>query len=231
MAQAPRTVDISADLLRERILAGDYAVGDRLPAERRLSEELGISRLTLRAALARLQSEGLVRPRQGDGVRVLDYRSEAGVELLPHLLDHGELELLAPFLQLRRAIAAEAVAEACRRATDAQLDALDGLADTLSRASGDALREGNIEFSRRVVDIAGNLPMTLLFNTVTRVYARRPEIAEAMLVDPDAVRASFAAIVELLRQRDPDRARQTVRVVLEALDLATLAVLGHPEAS
>ncbi|MCB9673740.1 MAG: FadR family transcriptional regulator [Alphaproteobacteria bacterium] len=228
MVQAPRTVDVAADALRERILAGEFAPGDRLPAERRLSEELGISRLTLRAAIARLQTEGLVQPRQGDGVRVLEYQRSAGVELLPHLLEHGRIELLAPFLQLRRALASEAVAEACRRASDADLDALDALAAELSTAHGVALREGNLEFSRRVVELAGNLPMLLLFNTVTRVYRSRADVAEAMLVDRDAVRASFPAIVELIRRRDPAFARDTVRTVLEALDAATIATLEAP---
>ncbi|MEZ4319329.1 MAG: GntR family transcriptional regulator [Myxococcota bacterium] len=228
MGQAPRTVDVSADLLRQRILDGEFAAGHRLPPERRLSEELGISRLTLRAAIARLQSEGLVQPRQGDGVHVLDYQREAGVELLPHLLEHGQLDLLAPFLQLRRALAAEALAEASVRATDAELDTLDALAGTLATADGQALRDGNIEFSRRIVELAGNLPMLLLFNTVTRVYRSRPDIAEAMLVDPAAVRASFAAIVQLLRLRDPEAARRAVRAVLEALDAATLRSLEAP---
>lgn len=216
--QAPRTVDLAADAIRSRILDGGYPVGDRLPAERTLSAELGISRLTLRAALARLQSEGLVRPRQGSGVVVLDYELEAGVELLPHLLSHGQLDLLAPFLELRRAVAAEATAAACRNATDAELDTLEVLATTLAQCPRDELVEGNLQFAREVIRLARNLPMGLLFNTVARVYRARPDAIEAMLRNEAGVRASFSAIVALLRTRDPDLARRSVRQVLEHLD-------------
>jgi len=225
VANSLRTVDIAADAIRDRILRGSYPVGERLPAERKLAEQLGISRLTLRAAIARLQSEGLLQPRQGDGVWVLDYRRDAGVELLPHLLQQGELRLLSPFLQLRRALAAEAVAAASIQASDADLDELQVLADRLATADLEALRHGNLVFSRRVIELADNLPMLLLFNTVTRVYQSRPEIAAAMLVHPDGIRASFGAIVSLLRQRRPNLARDTVRQILETLDEATVRSL------
>ena len=48
------------DTLRSRIEQGEYQVGDRLPAETELAAALGVSRPTLRQALARLESEGLL---------------------------------------------------------------------------------------------------------------------------------------------------------------------------
>ena len=57
-------------ILRGRIEQGHYAADSRLPAEHKLAEELGVSRPTLRTALARLESEGLVTRRQGDGTYV-----------------------------------------------------------------------------------------------------------------------------------------------------------------
>ena len=59
-----RTVDIAAEAIRNEILAGKHSPGKMLPPERELSESLGISRLTLRAAVYRLETEGLLRPQQ-----------------------------------------------------------------------------------------------------------------------------------------------------------------------
>ncbi|MBM4319000.1 MAG: winged helix-turn-helix transcriptional regulator, partial [Deltaproteobacteria bacterium] len=87
--KAQRTVDLAAASIREAILGGEYPPGSWLPPERSLAGTLGINRLTLRAALARLQAEGLVRPEQGNGVLVLDYRGTAGLELLPYLATAG----------------------------------------------------------------------------------------------------------------------------------------------
>jgi len=220
-----RAVDQATETLRRRLLGGAWAVGERLPAERRLCEELGVSRLTLRAALARLEGEGLVRPRRGDGVRVLDPALHGGVELLPHLVAAGQMELLGPFLQLRRAVAAEAVAAACVRVTASELDTLQALADELAAARGEALMEGNLQFARQVVQLADNLPMLLLFNTVAAVVRARPEILAATLADERGVQASFGAVVALLRAGDADQARTVVRTVLEQLDAAALARL------
>ncbi|HWP62481.1 MAG TPA: GntR family transcriptional regulator [Candidatus Binatia bacterium] len=56
--------------LAERIEAGELAPGSRLPTERELSESLGVSRMTVRAALARLVQRGLITRHQGSGTFV-----------------------------------------------------------------------------------------------------------------------------------------------------------------
>jgi DNA-binding GntR family transcriptional regulator len=63
---SPTLAERSAELIRERILAGDFASGDRL-VEAKVAEQLGISRGPLREALKQLAAEGLVReePRRG----------------------------------------------------------------------------------------------------------------------------------------------------------------------
>jgi len=223
---APRAVDLVAQRLRQAILTGEFGPGEHLPPERELSATLGVSRLTLRAAISRLEAEGLVRARQGSGVEVLDYRTEAGVELLTHLLSNGDLALMRPILQLRRAIAAEAVAVACIQATDEDITRLSALAKELTRTGDpERLAEGNLDFTRAVIRLADNLPLELLFNTVARVYRARPELSAAMQADPDALRASFELIVELIRSRQPEQARTLVRSALEAIDALTLAAL------
>lgn len=58
------------DTLRSRIEQGEYQVGDRLPAETELAAALGVSRPTLRQALARLESEGLLNRVRGSGTFV-----------------------------------------------------------------------------------------------------------------------------------------------------------------
>jgi len=137
------------------------------------------------------------------------------------------MELLGPFLRLRRAVAAEAVAVARERATPDEVAELEALAAELATAQGAALAEGNLRFARRVVELADNLPMLLLFNTVASTLRARPDILEATLADVAGVRASFAAVAQLIdahRALPPGvDARTLVRAALEAVDAAALA--------
>ncbi|WP_341721097.1 winged helix-turn-helix domain-containing protein [Micromonospora sp. FIMYZ51] len=63
-----------ADLLRDRIAAGDLAPGASLPSELRLAQEYGLSRTSVRQAIALLRSEGLVivKPPRGTFVRAVE---------------------------------------------------------------------------------------------------------------------------------------------------------------
>ena len=74
---APRLADTIAAELEQRILEGSWNAGDRLPAERELSAQLGVSRASLREAIQKLVARGLLSTRQGGGTFVTD-RLEAG---------------------------------------------------------------------------------------------------------------------------------------------------------
>jgi GntR family transcriptional regulator len=69
----------AVDVLRSLIGEGDYEPGDRLPPEKELADELGISRTTLRVAMGTLERQGIIVRRQGLGTFVAD-RSPASLE-------------------------------------------------------------------------------------------------------------------------------------------------------
>ena len=68
----------TADRLREYIAQGDFKVGSRLPAERDLTQLLGVSRPSLREALIALEIEGSIEIRMGSGVYVAARLQEGG---------------------------------------------------------------------------------------------------------------------------------------------------------
>jgi GntR family transcriptional regulator len=68
-AATPLYIQIK-DLLRSEIESGRFAVGDRLPSERELSETYGVSRMTARQALQLLQQDGLTQRQVGKGTYV-----------------------------------------------------------------------------------------------------------------------------------------------------------------
>jgi DNA-binding FadR family transcriptional regulator len=81
---APKASDVLAAELRERIRSGAWPEGQALPTERALSEQSGLSRMTVREALRMLEIDGLIeiRPGRGGGARV---RRPEGEELTRQL--------------------------------------------------------------------------------------------------------------------------------------------------
>jgi GntR family transcriptional regulator len=65
-------------VLRDQILSGRFTVGDRIPTEAELSNEYGVSRITVRQALAALEEEGLIRREPGRGTFVSEPRAFTG---------------------------------------------------------------------------------------------------------------------------------------------------------
>ena len=70
LIQVKTLADQVEELLRGRIREGVYAPGSRIPSESELSEELGVSRATVRTVLAKLAVNGLILRKQGDGTYV-----------------------------------------------------------------------------------------------------------------------------------------------------------------
>lgn len=88
--RAPQRIDQrplyarTSQALKDLVLSGGYAPGDRLPSEIHLSHQLGISRPTLREALRQLEEEGAIVRRHGVGTFVAEPRPvlDAGLEVL-----------------------------------------------------------------------------------------------------------------------------------------------------
>lgn len=69
----PKLSEHVVQSLRTQIVGGDFAVGEKLPTETRMTEIFGVSRTVVREAIATLAADGLVEPRHGAGVFVLDH--------------------------------------------------------------------------------------------------------------------------------------------------------------
>lgn len=76
----------AVDILNDYILSGDLKTGEFLPPEKKLCEQLGIGRSTLREAIKILESNGLVRKKHGYGVMVVDESVEAAKGTLKLML-------------------------------------------------------------------------------------------------------------------------------------------------
>lgn len=80
-ARRLKLADMVIETLRKRISAGEFGAGAKLPTENQLAVQFGVSRTVIREAIAALAADGLVQPRQGAGVFLLDRAATAFTRL------------------------------------------------------------------------------------------------------------------------------------------------------
>lgn len=223
-----RAVEEVANRLRASILRGEYPAGTSLPGERDLAGQQGVSRLTLRSAIGRLETEGLVRAVHGSGTRVLDWRERGGIELVAHLaaLDpRGFPALLRDLLEVRRVLAVEAIALAAQRCDAEDLAELRDLVTRQALLVADPARyiAADLAVARRLARATGNTALVLLANTVTGMLERQPAMAVAFLVDAPGTLRFYRRVLQLLGSRDGARARALAARLIARVDRSLLA--------
>lgn len=228
--------------LRREILLGRYQPGARLPPERELALKLGTNRNTLREAMRTLESEKLVRSRQGDGTLVLDWRAVGEINLLPHFLAEEtpideRFEALYTLFRLRDALIDQALSFAAGNTRDADVAALrSALARIGAAESGSvAAVEADIEFYRCLVVASRTSVLTWIFNTFARIFwflgERYPELWKIDRAYVDAldeiVRAIVAGHEEKARELMHDLLGRRSGVVLSQLAPQPVQQLGR----
>jgi GntR family transcriptional regulator, transcriptional repressor for pyruvate dehydrogenase complex len=142
-----------ADQIRALIGRGEFTPGTRLPPERDLAKQLGVSRPSVREALIALEVEGLVDVRIGSGIYVRGHvngqSAHAGGDAAA-----GPFELL----RARHLIESECAALAAKAADAAQLEAIDAALDDMQRAlaAGEMPLADDRLFHLRVAEATGN---------------------------------------------------------------------------
>lgn len=107
-----------SDALRTMIVQDELKPGDKLPSEARISELYGVSRTVVREAIAALRADGMVEPRRGAGVFVMEQL--AGAARPFQGVDHARISSIVELIELRAAVESEAAALAAIRRSPAQ---------------------------------------------------------------------------------------------------------------
>jgi DNA-binding FadR family transcriptional regulator len=205
-----------AEQLRALIGAGEFAVGARLPAERDLASQLGVSRPSVREALIALEVEGWVEVRTGSGIYVLDRAGRAPhVQIAP--TEWGPLELI----RARRLVEGETAALAALQARRKDIHALVQAQAAMQRDADRGVMplDGDRAFHTAVVEACGN--MVLLETVQTFWDSRRGPLFERLgnhFETPQSWRAAIdehQAILEAIRAHDSAAARAAMHAHMD----------------
>jgi DNA-binding FadR family transcriptional regulator len=197
--------------LRALILQGQYAPGDKLPPERRLAADLGVNRASLREAIKQLEHMGLVKTRQGDGTRVLDWMQTAGIELVRHLVERGSPGILRDVLEFRTIFGREVARLAAARATADNLTALERVAaQAADETDPAALLRLDLEFYVALTEASRNQLCKLLINTIRGAVSSYGVFFAQLNPPPAEMRRHHKAVLKALRAQDAEGAARHV---------------------
>lgn len=203
-----------AEQLRSLIAAGEFTPGSRLPAERDLAKQLGVSRPSVREALIALEVEGWVEVRIGSGVYVMGHNGAGtnGHAQVP-ASEWGPFELLNARRVIEGEIAAMAATHAKRKNLQAIRDAIEAMRSDVDR--GVAPLESDGAFHAAVAQACGN---AVLIDTVHTywdarhgaLFARLGGHFERAAVWRLAI-GEHEAVLEAITARDAERAREAMQ--------------------
>jgi len=208
-------------LLRRFIEAGGYTPGDRLPAERELIRELGVTRNTLRKSLDVLEHEGVVWRHVGKGTFITALDSQTNIPGLAELSNQiTPLQMMRSRLAIEPAIAREAALNASAEAISKLKQVRNS---TLEAESWNTYEANDDAFHRAIAQATENILLLSLFdhlNQVRRAVAWQQVVRKTET--PPTEHPSFGEheqIFAMIEQRDPLGAHEAMRNHLSSVSI------------
>ncbi len=232
-----RLSDRIAAQLRELIRSRDLKPGDRLPAERALALELGVSRTVLREAIAQLSSQGLLHARVGGGTFVQGPPSVVE-PLQPYApLFHGDPEYRFDVLETRHALEGAIAWHAALRATDEDRARIAQAFQTMLDAHGkdDPAGEARADaaFHLAIAEASHNLVLLQVMRGLFELLqANISQSREKLYLSPrtfEPLSVQHRDMMDAVLAGDPERARAAAHAHLEFVH-TSLRTLDDDEA-
>jgi GntR family transcriptional regulator, transcriptional repressor for pyruvate dehydrogenase complex len=167
VAREPRLSDKVAESMLATILSRRLQVGDRLPSERELGEQFGVSRTVVREAVRALVAKGVIEVRSGSGLRVAAVDAGAVRESMSLYL-HGSTLDFEKVHEVRALIEVHIAGLAAERATDDDIARLREVHERMRRQDGDveAAAQDDLEFHRVIARATQNDLYLLLMDSI-----------------------------------------------------------------
>ena len=215
----------TAEALWKMILREKMKVGDRLPPERSLAEQFGLSRGAVRLGIQSLAERGIVTRRQGDGTYISSTSEEGFMEQSMAMAMRVEADLMKDVLEFRKILEPQIAALAADRISENQLNSLKVLVcdQQLQTSVGD----GDLDtvFHLQLSRYSGNSVlfkvMTLINDLLSQSRADRYQSEERRSISV----AGHLRIIEMLAQKDSDGASKAMRTHLDQVE--SLVVLSE----
>ena len=195
----------------EDMITTQMKAGDRLPTEMVLAEMYSVGRSTIRESLKALSSKGLI-VRKKDGTFVSDRVKDCLIAPLDLLItmDIGQINDL---IELREMLEVSMIAAAVERATDEDIKNMERILQNPD-LQADESRELDIQLHCAFAEATGNTIIKELIKAVQLVTVKNLDYMSNVTLKRDNAVSSHSQIIEAFKNRDKEKAIETMRVHL-----------------
>ena len=208
--------DIVFHQLEECILNGEWLPGTKIPSENTLAANLGVSRVTIRTALQRLNSMGLVEAKQGGGTYIKLSSEGDTLRLIKPILLQNKPDVKY-FLEYRLLIEPEMAALAAERATDVQLEEikkhLEKYETAVNNGNTSAILPNDSMLHYSIAKASSNPIIAKTYEIIKDIYMQNLAQIVADVGAYSGVQY-HRKIVDAIINRDPSNARLFMRLHL-----------------
>lgn len=206
-----------ADQIEQRILNGELRSGDRLPTERELAGQFGVSRTAVREAMKSLAQRGLVDMKPGRGTRVIDGTSMAMRRSLGLMLKVGHAGLADNLVEVRGLLEPEIAALAALRATEEDLATMQEAIHSMDASLRDVntFIAADNHFHQTLARGTQNILILTLVDSIVDLLSEQRKLIFAVSGGPERGQVHHKLILDAVKRHDAQAAREAMRLHLE----------------
>jgi len=205
--------------IEQRILDGELRPGDKLPAERELAEQFGVSRTAIREAMKALMQSGLVVIQPGKGTFVTDSTSTVVRNSIDMLIRVGNETSIKDLLEVREILEPEIAALAAVRARSEDIQSMEEALKEMDQAMDDPDKfiESDLDFHLALAHGSNNALIPILIDSLVDLLREHRIRAASVEGGLERGQPHHKIILEAIKRNDANIARDSMRAHLEQI--------------
>lgn len=217
---APTLTDLFVEELKRMILSGELKIGEKLPTERQLAQEMNVSLAVINAGINRLTALGFIRVAPRKGLFVADYIRNGNIDTMMEMLSFSgsyiSHDLLDPISNLRRSIETGAARLACKNRSEEQLATMSGLLTQISEESDPELvADYAFHFFHEMTISSDNPYYPMICMSFHSVYQFFFRLLLSNQAEKDRLRAALQTLYDAIAAQDEEAAEHAVLMKIE----------------
>ncbi|WP_319562638.1 FadR/GntR family transcriptional regulator [Marispirochaeta sp.] len=196
---------------KSMIVSGAWAPGDRLPSESQLCAQLGVSRVSVRAALQSLEAQGFIEIRRGEGSYVKHFNLSDQLELLLPIFALGKKDIL-DVLKFRLITEPSFMPYVIDNASQDDIDALELILKKMKTNTSNMRKHAQLDeqFHFKLTEIVNNSVVYKVYRILFEIFnSTWNEVCS--ILGPDAGIHYHARLLEAIKNRDKQNATDIMR--------------------